>query len=208
MNEKRLRFSVFLIAAALHVFIIFFIAFDIKNDFEKYIQVDRENARIMKLTDLSEIQPAPPDPVTVSSDIPQVEEIAEMMIETDIPPVQNVVPAGTVITATTVTVQENVYLPAHLLSVMPEFDESDIKSDMVYPPIALRSGIEGRVILELFVERTGVVIRAIVLREEPGGRGFGEAAVKAFIGRKGAPAMANGEAVSCRIRYPFSFVLR
>ena len=200
MNERRLRFSVFLIAAGLHVFVIFFIAFDMKNDLEKYIRPDSENARIMKLTDLAEIPPAPPAPP--SPDIPQVEEIAEIMIETDIPPVQTIVAAGTV------TAQDNNYLPMHLLSVIPEFDESDIMADMVYPPIALRSGIEGRVILELIVDRTCVVLRAIVLREEPQGRGFGDAAVKVFMGRRGRPAMANGEAVSCRYRRAVLFTIK
>jgi protein TonB len=138
-----------------------------------------------------------------TSDIPQVEAIAEIMIETDIPPVQNVVAAGTVVAS-----QDDVYLPMHLLSVMPEFNEDDIIADIVYPPIALRSGIEGRVILELFVDRTGVVLRAIILREEPEGRGFGEAAIKAFLGRKGEPALANGESVSCRYRYPLYFRLK
>jgi protein TonB len=203
MNERRLRFSVFMIASALHVFIIFFVAFDVKTDLGKYIQGDRENARIMKLTDLSEIPPTPPAVVIPETDIPQVEEIAEMMIETDIPPVQNVVAAGTVVAG-----QENIYLPMHLLSIMPEFDEDEIIANMVYPPIALRSGIEGRVILDLFIDRTGVVQRAIILREDPEGRGFGESAVKVFMGRKVSPAYANGEAVACRYRYPVRFQLK
>jgi protein TonB len=203
MNEKRLRFSVFIIAAALHFFLIFFIAFDVKTDLEKYMHPDSENARIMKLTDLSEIPPAPPAPPVPLSDIPQVEEIAEVMIETDIPPVQNIVAAGTV-----VAVQENIYLPMHLLSTRPLLDEEAIISDVVYPPIALRSGIEGRVFLELLIDKNGTVQQVFILREDPQGRGFGEAAVKAFLGRKGAPATANGDTVACRIRYPFSFVLR
>jgi protein TonB len=200
MNEKRLRFSVFIIAAGLHVFIIFFIAFDVKTDLEKYIHTD-ENARIMKVTDLAEIPPVPPAPKI--DDIPQVEEIAEIMIETDIPPVQTIVAAGTVVTA-----QENIYLPMHLLSTRPLLDEESILSDVVYPPIALRSGIEGRVFLELFIDKNGTVIQVIVLREDPQGRGFGEAAVKAFLGRKGTPATANGDTVACRMRYPFSFILK
>ena len=200
MNEKRLRVSVFFIAAALHVFIIFFFAFDIQTNIEQYLQGDRENARIMKLTDFSEIRPATPVPLSV--DIPQVEDIAEVMIETDTPPIQNVVAAGTVIA------HNDVYLPAHLVSIMPEFDEDVIMADLVYPPIALRSGIEGRVILDLSIDRTGVVQKVIILREEPEGRGFGEAAIKVFLGRKGKPAIANGEPVACHYRYPVRFQLK
>jgi protein TonB len=80
--------------------------------------------------------------------------------------------------------------------------------DLVYPPIALRSGIEGRVILELFVDRTGAVQKIVILQENPLDRGFGEAAVRAFTDRKGVPAYANGEPVSARYRYPVTFKLK
>jgi len=190
MNEKYLRPLIFAIAAVLHLMVIFFLVFDT----EKLIQEEVENARVMKLTDLDELPPPEPE-------IPQVEEIAETMIETDIPPVQNVVAAGSLI------VQDN-YLPMHQLSSPPVFDQSAIANDLIYPPIALRSGIEGRVILELFVDRTGTVQRIEIRLEEPKDRGFGESAVKAFTGRKGTPATANGEPVSARYRYPVSFKIK
>jgi hypothetical protein len=71
-----------------------------------------------------------------------------------------------------------------------------------------RSGIEGRGILELFVDRTGIIQNITILLEEPAGSGFGEAAIRAFLGKKGIPATANGEAVSCRYRYPVVFRIR
>jgi protein TonB len=192
MNEKVLRLIIFIITAALHLVVIFFLVFDT----ETFIQGAEENAKIMKLTDLAELPP-PPDP-----EIPQVEEIAEVMIETDTPPVQTVVAAGTL------NVSFENYLQMHQVSVRPVFDEEAFTSALVYPPIALRSGIEGRVFLELFVDRTGMVQRVTILREEPEGRGFGEAAVRAFSGRKGTPAYANGEPVSCRYRYPVVFKIK
>jgi len=192
MNEKRIRLIIFIAVAALHLLVIFFLVFDTG----KLVQEPSENAKIMKLTDIAELPP-PPDP-----EIPQVEEIAEVMIETDIAPVQNVVAAGTL------NLSFENYLQMHQVSVRPIFDEEAFTSALVYPPIALRSGIEGRVFLELFVDRTGYVQKVTILREEPEGRGFGEAAVKAFTGRKGTPAYANGEAVSCRYRYPVIFKIK
>jgi protein TonB len=192
MNEKLLRLVIFIITAALHLIVIFFLVFDTGT----IIQETQENAKVMKLTDLAELPP-PADP-----EIPQVEEIAEVMIETDIPPVQTVVAAGTL----NVTFEN--YLQAHQVSTSPKFDEDSLVASLVYPPIALRSGIEGRVILELFVDRAGVVQKTTILREEPEGRGFGEAAVRVFAGRKGTPAYANGEAVSCRYRYPVVFRIK
>ena len=194
MNEKILRLTVFIVATALHLVVISFFALDMQRN----KQIETENARVMKLMDLDEMPPPPPEP-----EIPRVEEIAESMIETDTPPVQEVVAAGTIIYES-----QDVYLPMHQLSTTPRFDLAAIEAALVYPPIALRSGIEGRVILELFVDRAGVVQRIIILREEPEGRGFGESAVRAFTGRKGIPATANGEPVSTRYRYPVTFRIK
>ncbi|GBU27262.1 biopolymer transporter TonB [Treponema sp. R8-4-B8] len=195
MNEKYLRLIIFIITAALHLLVIFFLVFNTGA----VVQDIPENARVMKLTDIAELPP-PADP-----EIPQVEEIAEVMIETDTPPVQNVVPAGTL----NVNFENyDNYLKMHEVSTRPIFNEEALMSALVYPPIALRSGIEGRVVLELFVDRTGFVQKITIMREEPEGKGFGEAAVKAFTGRKGTPAFANDEPVSCRYRYPVVFRIK
>jgi TonB family protein len=186
MNEKKTRLLIFIITAAIHLLIIFFFVFDmgiIKQEIP-------ENARVMKLTDIAELPP----------ELPTVEEIAEEMIETDTAPLQNVVAAG--------SLSFDDYLPMHQVSVPPVFDEKAFVSSLVYPPIAQRSGIGGKVLLELYVDRTGIVKNVKILREDPEGRGFGEAAVKAFTGRKGTPAYANGEAVSCHFRYPVVFTIK
>jgi protein TonB len=87
--------------------------------------------------------------------------------------------------------------------------EDQIARNTVYPPIAQRSGIEGRVILELFIDRHGVIRDISILQETPLNRGFGEAAVNAFRGISAAkPAEANGVPVATRYRYPFRFTLR
>jgi protein TonB len=127
--------------------------------------------------------------------------------------VQTVVAAGTLTHVDNVSVGDIIeagddYLPMHLVSEPAKFDEREIAAALVYPPIALRSGIEGRVILDLFIDRNGVVQQVRILQENPPDRGFGEAAIKAFLGRKGTPAMANGSAVSMRYRYPLTFRIR
>jgi periplasmic protein TonB len=188
-NEKLIRTSIFIFAAVLHLLVLFFLVF--KTD--GIVQEQQENARIMKLTDFQEAPPPEPE-------IPQVEAIAEKMIETDVAPVQQVLGAGIFITET--------YLSMHQVSVPPKFDAGAVMKDLVYPPIALRSGIEGRVILELFVDRAGFVQKIVILQENPPDRGFGEAAVRAFTDRKGVPAFANGEPVSARYRYPVTFKLK
>ena len=195
LNERRLRLLLFIAVAALHVVLLLFLAFNVNT----LSQEAEENARIMKVTDLAEEPPPPPE-----EEIPQVEAIAETMIETDVEPVQTIVAPGTI----TTTPSWDDYITQSGVSVIPKFDEREIMADFLYPPIALRSGIEGRVILELFIDRNGLVQRIIILREDPPDRGFGEAAVRAFTGKRGSPAMANGEAVSCRFRWPVSFTIK
>jgi protein TonB len=196
INERALRLALFIGVAALHGILIFFLAFNINA----VSQGAPEMARVMKVTDITE--EIPPPPPEDEPPVPEVEAIAENMIETDVVPEQNIVSAGSI------TRTSDDYLPVHLVSERPYFDVKEITSATIYPPIAQRSGIEGRVMLELFVDRNGLVQRITVLQENPPGRGFAEAAVKAFQGRRGLPARANGEAVSCHFRWPVNFILK
>ncbi|MCL2271231.1 MAG: energy transducer TonB [Treponema sp.] len=196
MNEKRLRLIIFILTAALHFALIFSLVIDTKYK----IQKPSEFARVMKLTDLVEYIPTPPVEHEPEQNIPMEDEVAEIITETDAPPVQEVTVSG----ALNISEFED-YLPNHMVSFSPHFEVNSILSDLVYPPLALRTGIEGRVLLELFVDRTGTVQNAVIIREEPPNRGFGESAVRTFLGRKGTPAYANGEPVACRYRYPLMF---
>jgi len=201
LNEKRLRLLVFITVALIHIVLIFFLTFNLKID----SQAPGENARMMKLVDLSEIEPEPPPPPPEEIQLPMVESIAETMIETDEIPDQVVVAPGTIITAAPTW---DDYLPQHKVSTPPKFDEKEIIAKLVYPDIAKKTGIEGRVILELFVDPSGQIQHIKILKEEPEGRKFGENAVKAFTGIRGVPAYANGEPVSARYRYPVSFKIK
>jgi protein TonB len=202
LNERLLRPILVTVVAAIHLLIIFFFVFTMHT----ISQEELENARIMKVTDLEE-EPPPPPPPPEEEEIPQVEAIAENMIETETVPIQEIVAPGT-LTSSAIPSSWDDYLPQNKLSEPPRFDEREIMSNLVYPPIALRSAIEGRVILELFVDLNGVVQRITILREEPKDRGFGEAAVKAFTGKSGVPAKANGVPVSARYRYPVTFKIK
>ncbi|MDR0316617.1 MAG: energy transducer TonB, partial [Treponema sp.] len=201
LNERLLRLILVIVVTAIHIVLIFFAAFNVNT----ISQEELENARVMKLTDLEEAPPPPPE----EEELPQVEAIAETLIETDTPPLQTIVAHGIITPPTTVVVPTwDDYIPMHRVSEAPRFDEREIYAALVYPPIAQRSGIEGRVILELFVDKNGIVQRISVLLEDPKDRGFGEAAIRAFSGLRGVPALANGEPVSARYRYPVRFTIK
>jgi protein TonB len=211
-----LRLVLFTLVALAHGALILLLAFQVRSA----PRSEEEPLRIMKLADLVEAPPLPPPPPPPpppsrqEERVPEnaVESIAENFIETDeVPKDEVVVSPGTIPAPSpvvTASSTEEVYLRPHQVSDPPKFDEADIRNALRYPPIALRSGIEGTVYLELFIDREGAVRQITVLREDPPGRGFAEAALRAFEGLRCTPAQANGQNVSVRYRYPVSFRLR
>jgi protein TonB len=183
------------IVAALHLGVIFFAAFSVESARE----AAAESADVMKLVDLDEAPPPPPETPSTRT---VSEALAENMLETETEP--DIVAAAPYMPS----LEAENYVLQSDISVLPEFDEKAIFERLVYPPIARRSGIEGRVLLELFINRQGFVTRVNVLREEPPDRGFAEAAVRAFSGAQAKPALANGQVVAVRYRYPVRFQLR
>ncbi|MDR2050000.1 MAG: energy transducer TonB [Treponema sp.] len=190
----------FAAAAAIHLALLFLAVFTVTTITEKAA----ETSQVMKLADIREI-PEPQAPRPARETVPDSSEsIAETMIESDDIPPQT----GSPETGETVGGEAFDFLPMHLVSKRPEFPDDEIIRRTVYPPMAQRAGIEGTVILELFVDRLGVIRNISILKEDPPDRGFGEAAARAFQGLRGSPALANGEAVASRYRYRYQFRLR
>ena len=196
------RLILFAAAALVHLLVILFAAFKVNTTIREAEPV----AQVMKLVDLQEAAPPPPPPRERPPEPVQntVEAVAETMIETDDPPPSEVV-SDALPPSPAVEIE---YLPMHKISNLPVFSEQEIRNALIYPSIARRSNIEGMVYLELFVDPQGEVRRVTILREDPAGRGFGEAAAKAFEGLRGSPALANGVPVAVRYRYPVRFTLR
>ncbi|MDR2633228.1 MAG: TonB family protein [Treponema sp.] len=218
---KRIRMALFLLVSALHGLLLFSLAFPMHSPAES----PEPEAKVFKLADIQEDlpqlplppPPEPPPPPPPEPPSPQeqtiVEAIAETMVETDEVPEDQVVVASVPYEAppqaVSSAVREPEYLPQHQVSRLPVFDEGAIRKNLLYPPIALRSNLEGTVILTLFVDARGEIRRITVLKETPPGRGFGEAAVSAFKGiRALSPAQANGAAVGVQYRYPIRFTIR
>jgi protein TonB len=206
------RLVLFAAVAAAHLLLILFFAVTV----DAVIMTPEQPVSVMKLTDFEEEPPpSPPPPPEPPPPVPEnaVESIAETMIETEEVPEDQVVadPGTLIVSQAPVQAAESAeedYLPMHRVSVPPVFSEREILAALVYPPIALRSGIEGTVYLEIFVDRQGEVKQITVLRENPPNRGFGEAAVNAFRRLKGKPAEANGVPVAVRYRYPVRFTIK
>jgi protein TonB len=198
------------VVALVHIFLLCFLIFDI----EVPRIIPDPPATVIKLSDIQEYAPPPPPPPpsvvqpvrntveTVTEEVIEVEEL-EPEVEVSAPLVTG--------DSTAIGTGHNTgpdYLPQNQVSVLPQFDRKELQNRTVYPPIARRSGIEGTVILELFIDREGTIRNIVPLKVTPEGRGFTEAALKAFQGMQAIPAQANGENVAVRFRYPVRFTLR
>jgi protein TonB len=211
VSTARIRFAIFLGVALLHFLLIFFLAFKMSGA----IQEREPTAKVMKLVDVRELVPQvpvppPPLPRPAAAKQPTVAPVAENMVATDKVPEDQVV--GEIASEGEVTVVSEAepavdYLAQSKISKIPGLAgvEDRIRKNLVYPSIALRSGVEGTVILELFIDKNGDIRRIGILKEDPADRGFGEAAVNAFNGIKVSPAEANGQPVAVRYRYPVRF---
>jgi len=98
------------------------------------------------------------------------------------------------------------FLPQGKIGGLPGIPVAQLQANMVYPPMALKMGLEALVLLELFIDQNGNIIRITVLKDP--GHGFAEAALKAFEGISVTPATVNGKPAAVRFRYPVRFTLK
>jgi TonB family protein len=75
----------------------------------------------------------------------------------------------------------------------------------VYPPIALRMGMEGDVTLRIEVDTDGKVTKAEIIKS--GGAGFDEEALKAVKQSRFEPAQKDGKSVPAEFTYIYRFRL-
>ena len=198
----RIRLFLFAGVAVLHIALILLVAFNI----ETIVRTPEPVAGVMKLVDLEEEIPPPPELPPIPRTNTQ-ESIAENVIETDEEPPPVTAPVSGPVQQYVVPEQVE-YLQQHLITQVPVFPENEIRRNTVHPPIAQRSNIEGTVYLALFIDREGNIRDIRILRENPPDYGFGEAAVNAFRGVRVKPAEANGVPVAVQYRYNISFTLR
>ena len=181
----------FAFALLLHLAAFYFINFTAKE--EEIDTVDFREAEVFKLVDVQEFVPPPPAPVEKKEvvTVSKQPKASENFVETK----EEVV----------VEREEIVYLPQHKISSVPIIPSREVLSRIVYPPMALKQGIEAVVYLELFIDSNGSIKKIKVLKDP--GHGFAQAAVKALEGVTCVPANANGKNCAVRYRYPVKFTL-
>lgn len=194
--SRWLRWGILVSVLLLHGIVLFTVSITTR------VQQQREDATVLKLSDVEVYEPpAPPPPEPEEPPPPEAppvvrDEPAEIVLETE----EEVEPAPPPPS------REPRYLPQHRISRPPDIPTEEIRRRVEYPVLANRQGIEGVVYLELFIDAEGVIQRIDILREP--GYGLGAAAAAAFDGVTVVPAEANGDPVAVRFRYPVRFELR
>lgn len=182
---KFARPLIFTLVLILHAAVIFL--FNFTDNEEDAETIDFREAEVFKLVDIQEYVQPPvqqKEAVTVANQ----PKAAEKIVETD------------------KDVNEEIeYLPQHKISSIPVIPTREVLSRIVYPPMALKQGIEAVVYLELFID-SGGTIRKIKVLKDPG-HGFAQAAVNALQGLSCIPANVNGKNCAVKYRYPVKFTL-
>jgi len=81
-----------------------------------------------------------------------------------------------------------------------------IQKRIVYPEIAKRAGVQGRVFVKAFVDENGNVIKAEIIKGI--GAGCDEAAIKAVMATKFKPGRQRGKPVKVQVSIPILFKLK
>jgi len=144
--------------------------------------------------------PPPPARPPIVLEAPGDEPLENFVLDTDLDPNSNVPPPPPPVDG------DEVYFEAVESPPVPIGGVSAILSNVIYPEMAKRIGIQGTVVILAFVDETGTVTKAKVLK----GIGFGcdEAAVKAVEKTRFHPGTQREKAVKVKVSISLKFRLQ
>jgi len=147
-------------------------------------------------------------PVAMSEEEEETEEGATMDIEeanfdADTPPPPPPPPPAA-------KEAEEEAIDMYVVQEKPEVIGGDqvIGKNLVYPPMAKKAGVEGKVTLRFIVNKEGVPTNVTVLLEKPKEMGFGDAAVAALMKARFKPGVQGDKPVAVRMVLPLNFTLK
>jgi periplasmic protein TonB len=210
LKRKKRKYLIYLISFLVHLVVIIVLSF--YSYIERNLLAAQKVPENMQIVDLEEYVPLAPQ-----EEVKQEEKQDNMKIEEDTMTqratpdtaenTMNANPEGSDTGKTLSNGEEVSYAGQSEVGEMPIFPEKEIRSRIVYPKLANEQGIEGTVILLLYVDKEGLVRKVEILKDP--GFGFGESAAKACLGIKATPPKdINGNAIAAKVRYPVRFTLK
>ncbi|MBN1637611.1 MAG: TonB family protein [Ignavibacteriales bacterium] len=82
----------------------------------------------------------------------------------------------------------------------------EIQKNIIYPEIAKKAGVQGKVYIKAYVDENGIVVKTEVLKGI--GAGCDEAAADAVMKTRFNPGKQRGKPVKCQVTVPVHFVLQ
>lgn len=88
----------------------------------------------------------------------------------------------------------------------PYVDLAELQKKVIYPEMARRAGIEGRVIIRVYVDKTGKPVKYKI--EATDSQMLNQAAIDAVMKTTFTPAIQNGQPIGCWVTIPIQFKLK
>lgn len=202
----RVKIQVGLIVSLLVFIILFRVNLSFENEFEA-LTYEQETIEMEEIIQTEHTQPPPPPPrppvpVTVPNDAIIEEDIMLFDSEFEMDEAFEVPPPPA-------PAEEEEEEPEVFITVetMPELigGIQSVQERVVYPEIARRAGIEGRVVVQFVIDEQGRVMNPVVVRGIGGG--CDEAAVEAVKEARFTPGLQRGRPVKVRYSIPVTFRL-
>ncbi|MBO6793386.1 MAG: energy transducer TonB [Balneolaceae bacterium] len=169
--------------------------------FEVQEEVFVEEIVQTKQTDTPPPPPRPPVPIEVPNDEIIADDIVELDLEFDLDGPMDLPPPPPK-QAVEEEFEDEIFVvveqPPELIGGI-----AGVQKRIVYPELALKVGIEGRVVVQFVVDKEGTVVNPVVMRGIGGG--CDEEAIRAVKLAKFQPGMQRGRPVAVRYSLPITF---
>lgn len=168
--------------------------------FEVQEEVFVEEIVQTKQTDTPPPPPRPPVPVEVPNDEIIADDIVELDLEFDLDGPMDLPPPPP--KQAEEEIEDEIFVVVEQPPVLIG-GIAGVQKRIVYPELALKVGIEGRVVVQFVVDREGRVVNPVVMRGIGGG--CDEEAIRAVKTAKFQPGMQRGRPVAVRYSLPITF---
>lgn len=203
---------------AICIFVALVIAFKFSQDFQSTsnIQSDDKKIDVIKIEKVDVTQqvqkvlaPSPVKiPVAMTEEEEDTEESAALDIEeanfdADTPPPPPPPPPAA-------KVDEEEAVDMYVVQEQPTMIGGDdvLYKNIVFPPMAKKAGVDGKVTLRFEVSKDGMPSNISVLMEKPKEMGFGDAAMAALMKVRFKPGMQGDKPVRVRMVLPVNFNIK
>ena len=194
------------IIASLGIMLLLFrMDFNVEKATETIVVAQQEEVFVEEIVQTKQVAtppppPRPPVPVEVPNDEVIEDEIINLDAELDLDAPLDLPPPPRPIEQ--VEEEEEIFIvveqPPSIVGGI-----AAIQRSIVYPEIALKAGIEGRVVVQIVIDKDGQVKDPVIIRGIGGG--CDEEAIRAIRQAKFSPGMQRGRPVSVRYTLPITF---